>query len=81
MLVLYLLGVNPSNKIWHFTVKIVRFELVRLRDQVGGVDTLLQFNEDFANVYMSSLEKGLSFWRQSKYLNSDWTNLKGSMDF
>nr|XP_016514597.1 PREDICTED: uncharacterized protein LOC107831345 [Nicotiana tabacum] len=52
------LGIDPSDKILHFTVKFDRSELIRLRDQ-EGVDTLLQFNDDFAHVYASSLEKEL----------------------
>ncbi|KAK6804871.1 hypothetical protein RDI58_002655 [Solanum bulbocastanum] len=50
------LGIDPSDKILHFTVKFDRSELIRLRDQ-EGVDTLLQFNDGYAHVYASSLEK------------------------
>ncbi|WMV11861.1 hypothetical protein MTR67_005251 [Solanum verrucosum] len=50
------LGIDPSGRILHFTVKFDRSDLVRLRDQ-KGVDTLLQFNDGFAHVYVSSLEE------------------------
>ncbi|KAK4739159.1 hypothetical protein R3W88_002856 [Solanum pinnatisectum] len=50
------LGIDPSDKMLHFTVKFDRSELIRLRDQ-EGVDTLLQFNDDFTHVYVSSLEE------------------------
>ncbi|KAH0726756.1 hypothetical protein KY284_002621 [Solanum tuberosum] len=50
------LGIDPSYKMLHFTVKLDRSELIRLRDQ-EGVDTLLQFNDGFAHVYVSSLQE------------------------
>ncbi|KAH0726753.1 hypothetical protein KY284_002618 [Solanum tuberosum] len=50
------LGIEPSDKMLLFTVKFDRSELIRLRDQ-EGIDTLLQFNDDYAHVYASSLEK------------------------
>ncbi|KAH0782941.1 hypothetical protein KY290_002539 [Solanum tuberosum] len=50
------LGIDPSGRILHFTVKFDRYDLIRLRDQ-KGVDTLLQFNDGFAHVYVSSLEE------------------------
>ncbi|XP_006347863.1 uncharacterized protein [Solanum tuberosum] len=50
------LGIDPSGRILHFTVKFDRSDLVRLRDQ-KGIDTLLQFNDGFAHVYVSSLEE------------------------
>ncbi|CAN4116781.1 unnamed protein product [Withania somnifera] len=51
------LCIDPSDKILHFTVKFDRTELIQLRDQ-EDVNTLLQFNDGFAHVYASSLEKG-----------------------
>ncbi|KAK4339573.1 hypothetical protein RND71_041035 [Anisodus tanguticus] len=50
------LGIDPSDRIFHFTVKFDRSELIRLRDQ-ESVNTLLQFNDGFAHVYASSLEE------------------------
>ncbi|KAH0731536.1 hypothetical protein KY289_002724 [Solanum tuberosum] len=50
------LGIDPSNKMLHFTVKFDRSELIRLRDQ-KGVDTMLQFNDGFAHVYVSSFQE------------------------
>ncbi|XP_070016651.1 uncharacterized protein [Nicotiana sylvestris] len=54
--ILYMGGI--TDQIIMKTVKFDRSELIRLRDQ-EGVDTLLQFNDDFAHVYASSLEKEL----------------------
>ncbi|XP_015164442.1 uncharacterized protein [Solanum tuberosum] len=50
------LGIDPSDKMLHFTVNLDRSELIRLRDQ-EGVDTLLQCNDGFAHVYVSSLQE------------------------
>ncbi|CAN4108663.1 unnamed protein product [Withania somnifera] len=50
------LGIDPSDMILHFTVKFDRSQLIELSDQ-EDVNTLLQFNDDFAHVYASSLEK------------------------
>ncbi|XP_010312331.1 uncharacterized protein [Solanum lycopersicum] len=50
------LGIDSSDKMLHFTVKFDRSEPIRLRDQ-QGVDTLLQFNDGFAHVYVSSLQE------------------------
>ncbi|MCD7453890.1 hypothetical protein HAX54_022596 [Datura stramonium] len=50
------LCIDPSDKILHFTVKLDRSQLIQLSDQ-EDVNTLLQFNDDFAHVYASSLEK------------------------
>ncbi|KAH0728406.1 hypothetical protein KY284_004271 [Solanum tuberosum] len=49
------LCIDPSDKILHFTVKFDRSQLIQLSDQ-EDVNTLLQFNDDFAHVYVSSLE-------------------------
>ncbi|KAK4739163.1 hypothetical protein R3W88_002860 [Solanum pinnatisectum] len=49
------LSIDPSDKILHFTVKFDRSQLIQLSDQ-EDVNTLLQFNDDFAHVYVSSLE-------------------------
>ncbi|XP_059311097.1 uncharacterized protein LOC132062567 [Lycium ferocissimum] len=50
------LCIDPSDKILHFTVKFDRSQLIELRDQ-EDVNTLLQYNDGFAHVYASSLEK------------------------
>ncbi|KAJ8529443.1 hypothetical protein K7X08_036278 [Anisodus acutangulus] len=50
------LCIDPSDKILHFTVKFDRSQLIQLSDQ-EDVNTLLIFNDDFAHVYASSLEK------------------------
>ncbi|KAL3349490.1 hypothetical protein AABB24_022553 [Solanum stoloniferum] len=49
------LNIDPSDRILHFTVKFDRSQLIQLSDQ-EDVNTLLQFNDDFAHVYVSSLE-------------------------
>ncbi|KAH0766592.1 hypothetical protein KY290_002534 [Solanum tuberosum] len=49
------LGIDPSDKILHFTVKFDCSELIRLRDQ-EGINALLQFNDDSAHVYALHLE-------------------------
>ncbi|TMW94454.1 hypothetical protein EJD97_010240 [Solanum chilense] len=53
--VFHRLCIDPSDKILHFTVKFDRSQLIQLSDQ-EDVNTLLQFNDDFAHVYVSSLE-------------------------
>ena len=50
------LGIDPSDKVLQFTVKFDRAQLIRLRDQ-EGVNTLLQFNDGFPYVYVSSFEE------------------------
>nr|XP_009618475.1 uncharacterized protein LOC104110644 [Nicotiana tomentosiformis]XP_016462674.1 PREDICTED: uncharacterized protein LOC107785813 [Nicotiana tabacum] len=50
------LCIDTSDIILHFTVKFDRSQLIELRDQ-EDVNTLLQFNDGFAHVYASSLEK------------------------
>ncbi|CAN4111217.1 unnamed protein product [Withania somnifera] len=42
--------------ILHFTVKLDRSQLIELKDQ-EDVNTLLQFNDSFANVYASNFEE------------------------
>ena len=54
--VFYRLGIDASNKILLFMVKFDRSELIRLRDQ-EGIDTMLQFNDSYAHIYASSVEK------------------------
>ncbi|XP_010312348.2 uncharacterized protein [Solanum lycopersicum] len=53
--VFHRLCIDPSDKILHFTVKFDRSQLIQLSDQ-EDVNTLLQFNDDFAHVYVSSSE-------------------------
>lgn len=47
------LGIEPWGKSLHFTVKFNKKQLIRLKDQ-DGVDHLIQFNDDFAHVYVSN---------------------------
>ncbi|PHT49779.1 hypothetical protein CQW23_09526 [Capsicum baccatum] len=47
---------DPSDKILHFTVKFDRSQLIQLSDQ-EDVNSLLQFNDGYAHVYASGLEK------------------------
>lgn len=47
------LGIEPWGKLLHFTVKFNKKQLIRLKDQ-DGVDHLIQFNDDFAHVYVSN---------------------------
>lgn len=47
------LGIESGNKLLHFTVKFNKKQLIRLKDQ-DGVDHLIQFNDDFAHVYVSN---------------------------
>ncbi|GMP92113.1 hypothetical protein CsSME_00042478 [Camellia sinensis var. sinensis] len=47
------LGIEPWGKSLHFTVKFNKKQLIRLKDQ-DGVDHLIQFNDDFAHVYISN---------------------------
>ncbi|GFZ20795.1 hypothetical protein Acr_28g0015000 [Actinidia rufa] len=49
------LGIESGNKLLHFTVKFNKKQLIRLKDQ-DGVDHLIQFNDDFAHVYVSNDE-------------------------
>lgn len=53
------LGIEPLHKLLHFTVKFSQKQLIRLKDQ-EGVDNLIQFNDDFAHVYVANDEKALS---------------------
>lgn len=52
------LGIEPLHKLLHFTVKFSQKQLIRLKDQ-EGVDHLIQFNDDFAHVYVTNDEKAL----------------------
>lgn len=45
------LRIEPSSKVLHFTVKFNKTQLIRLTDQ-DGVNNLIQFNDDFAHVYV-----------------------------
>lgn len=53
------LGIEPLHKLLHFTVKFSQKQLIRLKDQ-EGVDHLIQFNDDFAHVYVTNDEKALT---------------------